>query len=142
MEKSELNSYYREIRKNMIGAHKEKEEYLQGLKKEIDDYIEIHPDCTVDDVYSNFGDPGHVADNFVSVSEEDAVKVALKRRKRLTIFIVIAFLVLVIIVGGYYIIEHIKSESFRNGAFVETIKADDPTNSQYPLLDHSKARHY
>lgn len=142
MEKNELKGYYRKIQKNMVGARKEKEEYLRGLKKEIDDYIEIHPDCTLDDVYSNFGEPDHIADSFLSVSEEGAVKSAVKHRKRLAVFIVAAVLALVAVVSTYYIIAYIKTEEYRNGVFVETITVDDPTNSQYPQIDHSKARHY
>ena len=58
--------YFREIKALLLCSKEQKDELLLGLKSDVEDFIEEHPDATLQDLKDHFGTPESIADSYQS----------------------------------------------------------------------------
>ncbi len=111
-----------------MGPDSEKQAYLDGLQRDIREYLDCNPQCTLEELRAQFGAADSVAGLFGSLvnDQELASEVANRQRTRkrtARILIALAALLCVgvlVIVGCFYLREAHKNDVYRNGYFVET----------------------
>ena len=93
--------YFREIKALLLCSKEQKDELLLGLKSDVEDFIEEHPDATLQDLKDHFGTPESIADSYQSTVGESEIqkKFHYSRRMAYIIGAAVSVLFLVIFVG-------------------------------------------
>ena len=93
--------YFREIKALLLCSKEQKDELLLGLKSDVEDFIEEHPDATLQDLKDHFGTPESIADSYQSTVGESEIrkKFHYSRRMAYIVSAAVSVLFLVIFVG-------------------------------------------
>ena len=93
--------YFREIKALLLCSKEQKDELLLGLKSDVEDFIEEHPDATLQDLKDHFGTPESIADSYQSTVGESEIrkKFYYSRRMAYIVGAAVSVLFLVIFVG-------------------------------------------
>lgn len=93
--------YFREIKALLLCSKEQKEELLLGLKSDVEDFIEEHPDATLQDLKDHFGTPESIADSYQSTVGESEIRKKFHYSRRMAYIIgaAVSVLFLVIFVG-------------------------------------------
>ncbi len=138
-----LNGYYRAIRRNLVaGSRQEKDEFLAGFVRDVESFVKENPASSIQDIKSRFGKPEEIAQDFISALDKEVFQESTRRKKRFRLLSVVILIVLFLVISSFCIVDYIKNEAYRNGAFVEYITTDNPAHSEYSRPDKSNARHY
>lgn len=65
------------------------EPYLSDLRSNLEEYVQQFPDCTYEDLVSQFGSPENVAQDFIDTIKPDSIPHRVKRKKRNMLFLII-----------------------------------------------------
>lgn len=68
--KINLNRYYKEVEKALKCSPKAKEDILNNMKSDIEDYITEHPAVTESEIRLKFGEPQQYADEFLATLDK------------------------------------------------------------------------
>ena len=117
MDKVWLKKYIHQVSKNLVGGRKERAEFIGGFSNDVTGYIELHPDCTSEDILLQFGKPEDISEEFNSMLDENALRKQIRRKKWFRVFLVAILTVLVVLVFFYVQDMH----NFFHGYSVETI---------------------
>lgn len=104
-----IEQYLLDIRKaihNLVPC----ETFLEGLRQELQEALSTSESCTLEELISQFGDPGTVAQEFLEDTEElHPKKIAKSKRKR---NIIIGALIVVLVVSlGYLYVIHSQTQA-------------------------------
>ena len=93
--------YFREIKALLLCSKEQKDELLLGLKSDVEDFIEEHPDATLQDLKDHFGTPESIADSYQSTVGESEIRKKFHYSRRMAYIIgaAVSVLFLVIFVG-------------------------------------------
>lgn len=93
--------YFREIKALLLCSKEQKDELLLGLKSDVEDFIEEHPDATLQDLKDHFGTPESIADSYQSTVGESKIRKKFHYSRRMAYIIgaAVSVLFLVIFVG-------------------------------------------
>lgn len=93
--------YFREIKALLLCSKEQKDELLLGLKSDVEDFIEEHPDATLQDLKDHFGTPESIADSYQSTVGESEIRKKFHYSRRMAYIVgaAVSILVLVIFVG-------------------------------------------
>lgn len=93
--------YFREIKALLLCSKEQKDELLLGLKSDVEDFIEEHPDATLQDLKDHFGTPKSIADSYQSTVGESEIRKKFHYSRRMAYIIgaAVSVLFLVIFVG-------------------------------------------
>lgn len=111
-----IEQYLLDIRKaihNLVPC----ETFLEGLRQELQEALSTSESCTLEELISQFGDPGTVAQEFLEDTEELHPKKIAKAKKKRNIIIAVLIVVLVASLG-YLCVLH----SHDQAKAVETIE--------------------
>lgn len=137
MAKKELDLYFREVDRALVGTKKAKKEFLSGWKNDINEYIMENPTCTVEELRNLYGSPEEVAATFMSSVENHVVKDSISQRRKLALFVIIVCILFLLSCVTYFVSKRISQEHFANGFYVETV-----AEGKYIPPDKENARHY
>lgn len=71
------------------------EPYLSDLRANLEEYVNQFPDCTYEDLVSQFGSPENVAQDFIDTVKPDSITHRVKQKKRnLLLFIILAGIII------------------------------------------------
>lgn len=92
MNEDRLKKYLQGVEKALVGSRKDKKAFLAGFTEDVRHYLDCHPNCTEEEIYTQFGKPEDIGDSFLT--NEDAVEFWKKTKmkslcKRLLIVFVI-----------------------------------------------------
>lgn len=93
--------YFREIKALLLCSKEQKDELLLGLKSDVEDFIEEHPDATLQDLKDHFGTPESIADSYQSTVGESEIRKKFHYSRRMAYIVgaAVSVLFLVIFVG-------------------------------------------
>lgn len=93
--------YFREIKALLLCSKEQKDELLLGLKSDVEDFIEEHPDATLQDLKDHLGTPESIADSYQSTVGESEIRKKFHYSRRMAYIIgaAVSVLFLVIFVG-------------------------------------------
>ena len=93
--------YFREIKALLLCSKEQKDELLLGLKSDVEDFIEEHPDATLQDLKDHFGTPESIADSYQSTVGESEIRKKFHYSRRIAYIVgaAVSVLFLVIFVG-------------------------------------------
>ncbi len=98
-----IEQYLLDIRKaihNLVPC----ETFLEGLRQELQEALSTSESCTLEELISQFGDPGTVAQEFLEDTEELHPKKIAKSKRKRNIIIGALIVVLVASLGYLYVI--------------------------------------
>jgi hypothetical protein len=117
---SPLKQYLREIRNLLPCDSAQKKRYIAGLNESIQPYIQEHPDTTLDTLYSIFGTPGSIAEDYLN--NADALDISRRvSKKRIIILGLVILVAVVIIIGSVAIRIACDVNEIHKGHFTEYI---------------------
>ena len=94
-----VNVYLKAVRtfmKPIVSANKK---FLCDLEQDIRDYEHSNPECTLQDLIDNFGEPELIAKQQIELmSEEDFLRIS-KKRKRYFVAVIILCIVCIALIG-------------------------------------------
>ncbi len=93
LQKIQLNTYYKEISSFAVLTGKQKKAFVNELKSAVNEYVELNPDCTIDDIKAVFGTPEEITLSFIENGNFTKVKKKLDI-KRVIIAAVITALII------------------------------------------------
>lgn len=100
IQKSELKEYYKKISGSIISDNRQKKAFLKEIRENIDEFILMKPDATIDQIYIQFGSPEEIANSFIE-NNKLLITRKIKIKKMLCIGIgIIIFLYLTFIVAS------------------------------------------
>lgn len=98
-----IERYLQDIRKeihNIVPC----EAFIEGLRQELQEALSTSENCTLEELISQFGDPGTVAQEFLEDAEELQPKKIAKSKKKRNIIIAVLIVALVASLGYLYVI--------------------------------------
>lgn len=93
LQKIQLNAYYKEISSFAGLTGKQKKEFLNELKTTVNEYMELNPDCTIDDIKSVFGTPEEISLSFIENGNLTKVKRQINIKKVIIAAVITALLI-------------------------------------------------
>ena len=120
MNNKDIARYYRQVYKALCGTDKAKHEFFESWKEEVEGFLQENPGCNLETLMSQYGSPGDVAESFRESFPEEAEKTA-KLKKRVFLLLVGVGIVIVLVVGLFFIREAAKNDHYRKGEFVVTV---------------------
>lgn len=93
LHKIQLNAYYKEISSFVACGGKQKKDFINELKTEVNEYVEFNPHCTIDDIKTVFGTPEEISMSFIENGNFTKIKKKLDV-KRVIIAAVITALII------------------------------------------------
>lgn len=122
----ELDAYLGRIRRETHCPRERKEQLLDQLEIDIQEYLSCHDVQDFAQVVAHFGEPSDIADSFVQLGDVTSVRKELKANKRWVhaalICVIAAVAAILLFVGGYLIRESLQNDAYRNGEFVVTVR--------------------
>lgn len=131
MEPGEI--YLNAVRKQLRGPRSEREQFLAGLREDIECFSEQNPDASCAGMEASFGSPKDLAQEFANSLEPQAIERFLRMRKRFFIFIGMVVIITALTITGLRIAEYIECWQLTNGYYIETIYVD-PGDERQPEL--------
>lgn len=113
--KDELNEYISNIRKQLVCNAADKKRLLSDLTFNIDEFIEDHPESSINDIIEHFGTPEDIAGGYLSSLEGGELNNKLKKTKKIRKCILFACGIIVFILVCIFIFEYLDSRNFVNG---------------------------
>ncbi len=113
----ELKAYYSEISKSIVCSKKQKTEFINQLKSDVDCYLSENPEATVQEITSCFGSAEQIGKSFVSEYDSDNIKKKLSVKR----ILIIAVIVMVLIYAAFVIISLIDVHNEAHGYIEEGI---------------------
>ena len=101
MDKVWLKKYFRQVNGKLVGTRNEKTDFMNGFTNDVTSYIELHPDCTSDDILLQFGKPEDISKEFISVLDEETLRKQIRRKMWFRILFAAALTALVIFAFFY-----------------------------------------
>ncbi len=82
-----VKDYLREVSENLACSRSKKKYILNGLETLVSDYANEHPDCTMDDIKAEFGEPRTIQNELET--KDEYVELAKKAKKRTAVLVAI-----------------------------------------------------
>lgn len=127
------NEYLKKVEKEISGLCSA-DDFLSSMREYLDDYCDEHPDCTLEDLESEFGMPEEVANEFLesqNVSKSSKIK-KLKMSRRLFAIIAVALVIILVSVIMFY--RDVLNQSTQAKA-TEVIIVEPAEPAENPVLD-------
>lgn len=93
LQKIQLNAYYKEISSFAGLTEKQKKEFINELKSTVNEYAELNPDCTIDDIKAVFGTPEEIALSFIENGNFAKVKKKLDIKRAIVAAVITALII-------------------------------------------------
>lgn len=97
----ERNSYYKRVEKALPVSAKDKKKIMVGLQNGIEEYLEDHPEATLEDVQNHFGEPDSIAAEYLPELKPEELK-HFARRKKVIIGLSLGIFALIIVFALIY----------------------------------------
>lgn len=65
----ELKQYFKQIKLLLPLRRKKEKQFLKEFQENIADFVDLNPDCSLDDIYSHFGRPQDVVRDYLSTMD-------------------------------------------------------------------------
>lgn len=130
MGKAWLKKYFQQVKRKLVGSRKERAEFIGGFTTDVTGYIELHPNCTSEDILLQFGKPEDISKEFNSMLDEDVLQKQIHRKRWFRVFLAAVLIVLVILVGFYIQDMHY----FYHGHYEDTV-TDGYNINHFDALD-------
>ena len=109
---SELNRFYRDVKKNLLGGYKFKKRIIDDIRAKVSDFLADNPNATAYTVEKHFGTPQAIAEGFNAALTADELKQEkLNKTLKCIIFILLALALLAVIIVAVYIIANANKDS-------------------------------
>ena len=119
--------YIRLIKNGLVGSKRDIKKFIASLSDDLNEYLEEHPNVTLEDLIAEFGSPEALSEEFIATYPDKEPFLADVKAKRwaLKILIAIAFVVAAVVI--FCTVYNLwQREKFREGYFVETISRGEP----------------
>ena len=93
LQKIQLNAYYKEISSFAGLTEKQKKEFINELKSTVNEYAELNPDCTIDDIKAVFGTPEEITLSFIENGNFAKVKKKLDIKRVIVAAVITALII-------------------------------------------------
>lgn len=114
-------TYLKIVCKQLHGPRREKKMFLQGLRGDIEVFLDQNPDAAYNDIEANFGSPKDLAQEFANSLEPQVIEHFLRIKKRFFLFVGAIVIVTALIILGLRIADYLEWRHLANGYYVETI---------------------
>lgn len=85
-----LECFQKEVKALLLCPEEEKDRLLFGLWSDIEEYLEDHPDATLEELKAHFGQPEDVANSYQFSIGGEEVRKRIKKKKQLWYVLAIA----------------------------------------------------
>ena len=135
MEDVSVIEYLRLIKLNLIGDKHKKEEFTASLKDNLSNYLAEHPQVTLDELFTEFGTPEEVSEEFAAAFRSSSLADAKTKSWAIKVFVAVGIFVAAVIVFCtiYNLCQH---ENFRNGYYVETVSESEMASSPESSVEY------
>ncbi len=86
----ELKKYYSRVSKTVFCSRKQKKEFIQQLKENVEEYVADTPDATIEDIKNSFGTPETIAESFMVNTDSAKIKKQIQIKKMIFIALIVA----------------------------------------------------
>jgi|GEM_PF-6974504 len=117
----DLNSYYKEVYNSLTFKRVKKKRFISDLKESIENYRELHPTASLDDVQLKFGSPEQIATSLIADADEVCISEQLKVGTWIKRFLICSILLIFLATMLFYSIELFDSFNARRGHYSEEI---------------------
>lgn len=124
--KVSVKRYLRVIKKLLPCDAAQKKRCLDGMEDSVRMYLQEHPDATIEELYSVFGTPDSIVENYLDTVDTAQISKRLSRRKYIIFGIVITS-VLALVLGAVAVSIASDVHDIQNGTVVEVV--DELTTS-------------
>ena len=93
LQKIQLNAYYKEISSFAGLTENQKKEFINELKSTVNEYAELNPDCTIDDIKAVFGTPEEITLSFIENGNFAKVKKKLDIKRVIVAAVITALII-------------------------------------------------
>lgn len=115
-----IRQYLRDVKRVLPCNYRQKKCYLSGIENSLYPYLIEHPDATLNDLYSVFGTPASIVEDYLNNTDAVQISRKISIKRRILIGAISAVTVLVIVLCSIAIVDTNRRDSFYNGFFVET----------------------
>lgn len=120
--------YLREIERLLPYDSTQKKHCVTELENSISDYLDEHPDATLEKLYAEFGHPEDIAEIYLDRVDPKQLSKEVSVKRRIAFGVIAAIIILVVIIGAVSIFVAHQRNNFYSGYFVETYN-DLPENA-------------
>lgn len=96
-----VKQYCRQIRRKLACSRKTKRELLDRIIPDLEEFAELHPHATVDDLCERFGSPQEVAESYITTIPARELRKAMKKFRFVTVIILITCFIGLLFAGLY-----------------------------------------
>lgn len=114
-------TYLKAVCKQLHGPQGEKKMFLQGLRSDIEIFLDQNPNAAYNDIEANFGNLKDLAQEFANSLEPQVIERFLRIKKRFFLFVGAIVIVTALIILGLRIADYVAWRHLANGYYVETI---------------------
>ena len=82
--------YLQKVRRSLTCPRKLKKRMLDGLRSDIDAYLEEHPNASLEDLTERFGEPAALSESYLSALDAGELKSSMNVRKRVVLVVLSA----------------------------------------------------
>lgn len=82
--------YLQKVRRSLTCPRKLKKRMLDGLRSDIDAYLEEHPNASLEDLTERFGEPAALSESYLSALDAGELKSAVNVKKRVVLIVLSA----------------------------------------------------
>lgn len=130
-----LECFCKEVKSLLLCSNAEKEKFLCGLRTNIEEYLDDHPDITMKELQAHFGKPEDVANSYQYAIGEAEVRKRIRKKRQLWYFMAFAMAMVVIVGLILLAISMTKATDELPEYFVATESSIDGSISQEMLED-------
>ena len=130
-----LECFCKEVKSLLLCSNAEKEKFLCGLRTNIEEYLDDHPDITMKELQAHFGKPEDVANSYQYAIGEAEVRKRIRKKRQLWYFMAFAMAMVVIVGLILLAIFMTKATDELPEYFVATESSIDGSISQEMLED-------
>ncbi len=117
----DIEKYLEEIKKNLVCSASQKKTVINDLRNSIYDYVDTSKATDIEDIYSHFGQPEDIAEQFVSETSGKYLKKSLSVKKVLIAAIVALFTIALI---------------FLTIDFIDSLNSNDAYSVEEPIVEY------
>lgn len=116
MEQKDIKMYMKKAKMLFPTLGKKEKDYLRGMEQNLMDYVQDHPEVSLDQLYKEFGSPKDVVVEYLNCVDIDDLIKKIRRSiiiKRAVCSIVVVFFVVCIFTSAYIYKNYLKSINAR-----------------------------
>jgi len=120
----DLNSYYKKVYNSLTFKRDKRKRFISDLKESIEDYMELHPTASLDDIQLKFGSPDQIVTSLIADTDEVRINEQLKVVTWIKRILICSIVLIFSVITLFYSVELFDSFNARRGHYSKEIVED------------------